>query len=44
MATDTVSLWSEELARDPGSLVFIPLADELRRRHRLDEALAVALR
>jgi tetratricopeptide (TPR) repeat protein len=35
---------SEELARDPGSLVFLQLGETLRRRGQLDLALRVSLR
>jgi tetratricopeptide (TPR) repeat protein len=42
--SDDIRRWSEELARDPASLVFIPLADALRRRAELDPALKVATR
>jgi predicted regulator of Ras-like GTPase activity (Roadblock/LC7/MglB family) len=35
---------SEELARDPGSLVFVPLGETLRRQGLLDLALKVTLR
>ena len=41
---DDVRLWSEELARDPSSLVFLPLAETLRRQGQLDLARKVALR
>lgn len=41
---DDVRLWSEELARDPSSLVFLPLADTLRRQGQLDVARKIALR
>jgi predicted regulator of Ras-like GTPase activity (Roadblock/LC7/MglB family) len=41
---DDVRLWSEELAGDPSSLVFLPLAETLRRRGQLDLARKVALR
>ena len=41
---DEVRIWSEELARDPSSLVFLPLADTLRRRGQLELARKVALR
>ena len=41
---DDIQRWSEELARDPGSGVFIPLADALRRRGQLDLAYRVATR
>jgi tetratricopeptide (TPR) repeat protein len=42
--SDDIRRWSEELARDPASLVFIPLGDALRRRGQLDPALKVATR
>lgn len=41
---DEVRLWSEELARDPSSLVFLPLSDTLRRQGQLDLARKIALR
>jgi tetratricopeptide (TPR) repeat protein len=41
---DEVRLWSDELARDPSSLVFLPLAEALRRQGQLDLALKVASR
>ena len=41
---DEVRLWSEELARDPSSLVFLPLAETLRRQGQLDLARKVAIR
>ena len=41
---DDVRLWSEELARDPSSLVFLPLAETLRRQGQLDTARKVATR
>jgi predicted regulator of Ras-like GTPase activity (Roadblock/LC7/MglB family) len=41
---DEVRLWSDELARDPSSLVFLPLAETLRRRGQLDLAKKVAVR
>lgn len=41
---DEVRLWSDELARDPSSLVFLPLAETLRRQGRLDLARKVASR
>lgn len=43
MAED-VRLWSDELARDPSSLVFLPLAESLRKQGQLDLAKKVALR
>ena len=42
--TDHVRLWSDELARDPSSLVFLPLAETLRRRGQLELARKVAAR
>jgi predicted regulator of Ras-like GTPase activity (Roadblock/LC7/MglB family) len=42
--TDEVTLWSEELASDPSSLAFLPLAETLRRRGQIDLARKVALR
>jgi predicted regulator of Ras-like GTPase activity (Roadblock/LC7/MglB family) len=44
MRPDAIGRWSEELARDPRSLAFLPLGEELRRRRRLDDARRVALR
>jgi tetratricopeptide (TPR) repeat protein len=41
---DDVRLWSDELARDPSSLVFLPLAETLRRHGQLDLARKVAIR
>src|SRR5437773_3918227 len=41
---DEVRLWSDELARDPSSLVFLPLAETLRRQGQLDLARKVATR
>jgi len=41
---DVVRLWSDELARDPSSLVFLPLAETLRVRGQLEMARKVALR
>lgn len=41
---DDVRIWSDELARDPSSLVFLPLAETLRRQGQLDLARKVALR
>lgn len=40
--TDPISAWTTELAADPDSLVFLQLGEALRRRGRLDGALAVA--
>lgn len=41
---DDIRVWSDELARDPSSLVFLPLAETLRRQGQLDTARKVALR
>jgi predicted regulator of Ras-like GTPase activity (Roadblock/LC7/MglB family) len=41
---DEIRRLSDDLARDPSSLVFVPLADALRRAGQLDIALRVALR
>jgi predicted regulator of Ras-like GTPase activity (Roadblock/LC7/MglB family) len=41
---DEIRRLSDDLARDPSSLVFMPLADALRRAGQLDIALRVALR
>ncbi|MEX2178714.1 MAG: tetratricopeptide repeat protein [Gemmatimonadaceae bacterium] len=41
---DDVRSWSDELARDPASLVFLPLAEALRRQGQLDLARKVATR
>jgi predicted regulator of Ras-like GTPase activity (Roadblock/LC7/MglB family) len=41
---DDVRRLSEELARDPGSRVFVPLGETLRRQGQLDLALKVTLR
>ena len=43
MAED-VRRWSDELASDPGSLVFLPLGETLRRQGQLDLALKIAVR
>jgi predicted regulator of Ras-like GTPase activity (Roadblock/LC7/MglB family) len=42
--SDDVHVWSDELARDPSSLVFLPLAETLRRQGQLDLARKVAIR
>jgi tetratricopeptide (TPR) repeat protein len=42
--SDEIRRWSEELARDPVSMVFVPLGDALRRRGQLEPALKVATR
>src|SRR3954470_1502308 len=41
---DSIRLWSEELARDPSSLVFLQLSEALRRQGQLEVALKIALR
>jgi predicted regulator of Ras-like GTPase activity (Roadblock/LC7/MglB family) len=41
---DEVRIWSDELARDPSSLVFLPLAETLRRQGQLDLARKIAIR
>lgn len=41
---DDVRRWSDELARDPASLVFLPLGETLRRQGQLDLALKIAMR
>ena len=42
MIPETIQALTAQLARDPGSLVFLPLAEALRRRGQLDAALTVA--
>jgi tetratricopeptide (TPR) repeat protein len=42
--TDEIRQWSEELARDPASLVFLQLGEALRRQGETDVALKIALR
>lgn len=44
MMGDDVQRMSEELARDPDSLVFVSLGESLRRQGELDKALKVTLR
>ena len=41
---DEIHRWSDELARDPSSLVFLQLGDGLRRQGQLEVALKIALR
>jgi tetratricopeptide (TPR) repeat protein len=41
---DDIRRWSDELARDPSSLVFLQLGEALRRQGQLDIALKIALR
>lgn len=42
--SDEIRRWSDELARDPGSLVFLQLGEALRRQGQLDVALRIATR
>jgi len=42
--TDEITRWSEELARDPSSRVFLQLSDALRRKGQLDVAFKIAQR
>jgi tetratricopeptide (TPR) repeat protein len=42
--TDDIRRWSDELARDPASLAFLPLGEALRREGQLDVARRVAVR
>lgn len=42
--SDEIRRWSDELAGDPASLVFLQLAEALRRQGQLEIALKVALR
>lgn len=44
MDADRIQAWKDEIARDPDSLAFMPLAEALRRQGRLDEARRYALR
>lgn len=41
---DDIRRWSDELASDPSSLVFLQLGEALRRQNQLDVALKIALR
>ena len=41
---DDIRVWSDELARDPSSLVFLPLGETLRRSGQLETARKVATR
>jgi tetratricopeptide (TPR) repeat protein len=41
---DDIRRWSDELARDPSSLVFLQLGEALRRRGQVEIALKIALR
>lgn len=42
MITDDIQALTAQLARDPSSLVFLPLAEALRRRGQFESALTVA--
>ena len=42
--SDDIRRLSDELARDPSSLVFLQLGETLRRREQLDHALKIAIR
>jgi predicted regulator of Ras-like GTPase activity (Roadblock/LC7/MglB family) len=44
MDAERIHAWMDEIARDPASPAFMPLADALRRLGRLDEARRYALR
>jgi predicted regulator of Ras-like GTPase activity (Roadblock/LC7/MglB family) len=44
MAADSLRVWSDELAQDPQSLVFLRIAEHLRRSGHLGEARRVVLR
>src|SRR5690349_21117649 len=41
---DDIRRWSDELARDPSSLVFLQLAEALRRQGQQELALKIVLR
>jgi tetratricopeptide (TPR) repeat protein len=41
---DDIRRWSDELARDPASLVFLQLGDALRRKGQLEVAFKIAVR
>ena len=41
---DEIRRWSDELARDPSSLVFLQLGEALRRQGQIEVALKIALR
>jgi hypothetical protein len=41
---DEIRRWSDELARDPASLVFLQLGEALRRQGQIDVALKIAMR
>ena len=42
--SDDVRRWSDELARDPSSMIFLQLGEALRRQGQVDLALKVAVR
>jgi tetratricopeptide (TPR) repeat protein len=42
--TDEIRQWSDELARDPASLVFLQLGEALRRQGQTEVALKIAMR
>ena len=42
MIPDDIHALTAQLARDPSSLVFLPLAEALRRRGQIESALTVA--
>jgi len=42
--SDDIRRWSDELARDPSSLVFLQLGEALRKQGQLEVALKIALR
>jgi tetratricopeptide (TPR) repeat protein len=42
--SDDIGRWSDELARDPSSLVFLQLSEALRKQGQLEVALKIALR
>lgn len=44
MTADDIRRWSDELARDPASLAFLPLGEALRRQGQIEVAERVALR
>src|SRR3954466_16400359 len=41
---DDIGRWSDELARDPSSLVFLQLSEALRRQGQLEVAFKIASR
>lgn len=43
MSAERLQAWKDELARDPASVVFIPVVDTLRRQGRLEEARRYAI-